>query len=145
MMKVTGILKSLIPAFAIFLLAACGGPNHKDPQSVAEAALKCCANGDTKGLIALLDPNNKTKQEEYKQFFDMLEEWKKDGFGKQASKEDRAEYENYTFKKTTGKYGHPIYDDTTEIEVHFTNKNGPNIMVPLELVDGKWYLNGIPR
>ncbi len=144
-MKSTGFLRIFLSSLAIFLLASCGGPDHNDPQSVADAALKCYVDEDTKGMIALLDPANKEKQEGFKQFCEMLEGMKKEGIGQSSSKKERAQFEDYIFKKMTGEYGLPVTESTTEIEVYYNNSNGRNVMIPLERVDGKWYLAGLPQ
>ena len=144
-MKVRLIIQTLLPLLAAILMVSCGGPDHNDPRSVADAAVKCYADEDIKGMKSLLNPNDEKKLQGFDQFIAMLEAMKDSGVANATSKEDRPRFEDYTFKSITGEYGLPITDNTTEIEVNYKLNTGRTFTVPLEKVDGKWYLSGIPH
>lgn len=144
-MKARLIIRTILPLLAAILIVSCGGPDHSDPRSVADAALKCYADENIKGMKSLLNPNDEKKLQGFDQITAMLEALKDNGAAKASSKEDRPKFEDYTFKSITGEYGLPITDTTTEIEVNYKLNNGRKVTVPLEKIDGKWYLSGIPN
>lgn len=144
-MNIKLIIRTLLPLLAAFMMVSCGGPDHSDPRSVADAALKCYADENIKGMKSLLNPNDEKKQQGFDQFIAMLEDMRDKGVANATSKEDRPKFEDYTFKSISGEYGLPITDKTTEIEVYYKLNSGRRVTVPLEKVDGKWYLSGIPN
>ena len=144
-MTLRHIMRAILPLLAIFIMASCGGPDHKDPESVAEAALKYYADEDIDGMATLLDPADKEKAEGFKQFKDMLEDMKARGIAKASSKEDRPTFEDYTLKRMKDPYGYDPNKFTNELRVVYDCSKGRDVTVELVKVDDKWYLNSFPQ
>ncbi len=137
------IIKILLSLLAILSLTACGGPNRKDPQSVADAALKCWISQDFKGLQKLVYPENEQAKQAFEQLGKFAEEMKAKS-GKDDSQKEKRDFKDYEMKSMKDPFGYELNDDTKELKVRYRYSEGGNVTIELQKIDGKWYLYCIP-
>lgn len=71
-------LTFLMTMFGI-MLTSCGGVNQSDPQSVAEAVMKCYSADDYKGIIQYVNPEDKHRIKNLEQMQEIADQMKGNG------------------------------------------------------------------
>lgn len=112
------------------VMASCGGVNHSDPKSVADAALECYDKGDYETMKTLVNPEN---SHIIKQMDMMIES---ENYKAQHGKKDltpKSRIFESVEERSTGKdTGH------TKSALVLYDGDWPT-KVSLEFIDGKWY------
>lgn len=136
-------MKKLLLALGLCLttmtasLTSCGsGVDRKDPQSVADAALKYYDAQDYEGLKTLVNPANTSRINDIDNTIKLVERLKAENPEKAAeSKENVVRTFKYAKEEFTG---NEITPDTKSARVYYDAESYPRVVV-VEQIDGKWY------
>lgn len=127
----------MLSVFSVSLLASCGGVDHSDPRSVADAALKMYQAGDYKGLISLIDPEDSRAIKQCEQMQEMADRMKESG-----AFIDKTSYD-YTFDKIAdGMHANDKRVIYTYVDPDYQGGMKLDFTVCVTQVDGKWYFDG---
>ncbi len=136
-MRTRDLLFVVLAVIAPFIFASCG-VDQSDPKSVADAAIKYQSEYDYKGMITLVNPDDKNVIERFERFQTIRDKMKEDG----SAKEDK-KY-NYEFKSIKDGY---TPDEKTVVYSYYDSEYSGGFKfdksVELKRTDGKWYLKSI--
>lgn len=126
-------------AFFAMVMVSCGGVNHADPKSVAEAAIKGYTSETVDGMetvLSLINPENTQRLDEIQRVIDGMKAMQANGTASEHGSHA------FTFVKIYDKFeGGEITEETTKAVAEFEDEEGYNRKVRLEKVDGKWYFD----
>lgn len=127
-------LTFLMTMFGI-MLTSCGGVNQSDPQSVAEAVMKCYSADDYKGIIQYVNPEDKHRIKNLEQMQEIADQMKGNG------EENKTQPKEITFNEMSD----GMMPDEKVAEFKYVKADGEvwTMRVMLEQKDGKWYCAGI--
>ncbi len=137
-------MRKIFLSFALCLITTMGiltscssGVNQKDPQSVAEAALKCYDNGDYERLKTLVNPNNTAKIEEMDRMIELVKTFKEE----HPEKASQSETVVRVFQDVLEEYtGRTVTPKTKSACVRFDADKSPSIVI-VEQENGMWYFD----
>ncbi len=135
-------IKKCVLTFALCLtttmaiLTSCSsGVNQKDPQNVAEAALKYYDNGDYEGLKTLVNPNNTAKIKEMDKMIELAKKFKEE----YPEKASQSETVVRVFQDVLEEYtGREVTPETKLARVRFDAEKSPSSVI-VEQENGMWY------
>lgn len=111
--------------------------NQKDPQSVAEAALKYYDNSDYEGLKTLVNPNNTAKIKEMDRMIELAKKFKEE----HPEKASQSEAVVRVFKGVLEEYtGRIVTPETKSARVRFDAEKSPSSVI-VEQENGMWYFD----
>lgn len=118
------------------MLTSCGSDvDQKNPQSVAEAALKYWDARDYEGLKTLVNPDNKNVNDAVDNMIKMANDVKE----KNPDMASKPETVIRTFKDAKEEFtGNEITSETKSAKVRFEAEKYPTSVI-VEQKDGKWY------
>ena len=116
------------------VMVSCGGVNHADPKSVADAALECYDKGDYETMKTLVNPDNKNLLEEMDRMVERSRKYSEEQGNKEYLRKQR------TFKEVKEQFTGKDITSESVGAVAYYDGDWPR-MVVMERVDGKCYFD----